>query len=380
MSKTNFLSIFIFFAFALTFTACNKDDKKETELKAEDAKIELRNASQKITNDMTLMMETPPMKSLNFLSTLMEMEGLKQSLGNLLIQPGKHHLAEFKDLYRNDAAGNKSNLAIGDFGTYQFNYSIDDFELVEASENMLKLLYPADEIAYGNQQNNAELLISNIQTITIEYTETYFDEWSGTWVTETYEETLPTNANLNQKIDGTTQMSGSYSASFTEAGRPTSMNAQLSMAPYDFQMSLTGSGTKYNSGLSFKNNNITLMGYDAEITYASNMEDVEKISGNYLADPLKIEGFANVSAIDNHISQGEESGNFDLDFLNSQLDLELIQTGLNAVIGQIEFRMFTDPYDNTIYPVLAVIYSDGTYEWIDSILELDTYKLKRVKK
>ncbi|MBS4059891.1 MAG: hypothetical protein KG029_05795 [Bacteroidetes bacterium] len=380
MSKTKLLSTLIFFAFVLTFTACNKDDKKETELKAEDAKIELRNATQKITNDMSLVMETPSMKSLNFLSGMMDIGDMKKIVGDLMIQPGRRHLAEFKDLFRKDVSGNNKSLAIDDFGTYQFNFNIDDFELIQTSENMFKLIYPADELAYSNQQNNAELSISNIQMITIEYTETYWDDWTNTWVTETYEETIPTNANLEHKISGTTQMSGSYSASYTDAGRPTTMNAQMTMAPYQFQMSLTGSGTKYNSALSFKLNNITLMGYDAEITYASNMEDVEKVSGNYLVDPLKIQGFANAAAVDNHMIQGEESGNFDLGFLNSQIDLELIQVGLNAIIGKIEFKMFTDPYDNSKYPVLAIVYSDGSFEWLDSILELDTYKLRRVRK
>jgi hypothetical protein len=380
MSKTKLLSTLIFFAFVLTFTACNKDDKKETELKAEDAKIELRNATQKITNDMSLVMETPSMKSLNFLSGMMNIGDMKKIVGDLMIQPGRRHLAEFKDLFRKDVSGNNKSLAIDDFGTYQFNFNIDDFELIQTSENMFKLIYPADELAYSNQQNNAELSISNIQMITIEYTETYWDDWTNTWVTETYEETIPTNANLEHKISGTTQMSGSYSASYTDAGRPTTMNAQMTMAPYQFQMSLTGSGTKYNSALSFKLNNITLMGYDAEITYASNMEDVEKVSGNYLVDPLKIQGFANAAAVDNHMIQGEESGNFDLGFLNSQIDLELIQVGLNAIIGKIEFKMFTDPYDNSKYPVLAIVYSDGSFEWLDSIIELDTYKLRRVRK
>ncbi len=380
MKKTKLLKVLFFLALMVTFVACNKDKKKESELSAADAKVELRNATQKITNDMMLVMETPSMKSLSFLSGMMEIGDMKKIVGDLMIQPGRRHLAEFKDLFRKDVSGNKKNLAIDGFGTYQFNFNIDDFELIQTSENMLKLIYPADEAAYANQQNNAELTISNIQMITIEYTETYWDDWSGTWITETYEETIPTNANLDHKISGTTQMSGSYSASFTDAGRPTTMNAQLTMAPYQFQMSFTGSGTKYKSALSFKNNNVTLMGYDADITYASNMEDIEKVSGNYLVDPLKVQGFANAAAIDNHMIQGEENGNFDLGFLNSQIDLELIQVGLNAIIGKIEFKMFTDPYDNSKYPVLAVVYSDGSFEWLDSILELDTYKLRKVRK
>jgi hypothetical protein len=380
MKKIKLMKVLFFVALIVTFVACDKEKDKEKELSAENAKVELRNATQKITNDMSLVMETPSMKSLNFLSGMMEVGDMKKIVGDLMIQPGRRHLAEFKDLFRKDVSGNNKSLAIDDFGTYQFNFSIDDFELIQTSENMFKLIYPADELAYSNQQNNAELTISNIQMITIEYTETYWDDWTNTWVTETYEETIPTNANLNHKISGTTQMSGSYSASYTDAGRPTTMNAQMTMAPYEFQMSLTGSGTKYNSALSFKHNNITLMGYDAEITYASNMEDVEKVSGNYLADPLKIQGFANVAAVDNHMIQGEESGNFDLGFLNSQIDLELIQVGLNAIIGKIEFKMFTDPYDNSKYPVLAIVYSDGSFEWLDSIIELDTYKLRRVRK
>lgn len=359
---------------------CKKDkDDKPKEITATEAKTELRNASQTISADMTEMMDTPAMVSLDFLATLMDNGDWKSSVKNLAFNSGKLHLSKVKSAFRKNAADRGEN-EVGDYGVYRFNFVIDDFELVQSSTTKLEIIFPADEAAYYSQQNNAELLVDNLTYKTITYTDTYWDDWNQTWVTETYEEVIPLTANASLEIDGSILLTMTYAATYDDSGFPTSMSAGMIMAPYELTTSFSGSGTNYNTLLTFKQGGNVLIAYDVALVYTSDMEGIQKFSGSYTVSPLKIQGWINVSAIEEHMETVENNqGSYNLTYLNSQLDMELVHVALNAKIGDIEFRMFTDTEWNETYPVLAVIYSDGTYEWLDTIVDDGSLKFRKVK-
>lgn len=359
---------------------CKKDkDDKPKEITATEAKTELRNASQTISADMTEMMDTPAMVSLDFLATLMDNGDWKSSVKNLAFNSGKLHLSKVKSAFRKNAADRGEN-EVGDYGVYRFNFVIDDFELVQSSTTKLEIIFPADEAAYYSQQNNAELLVDNLTYKTITYTDTYWDDWNQMWVTETYEEVIPLTANASLEIDGSILLTMTYAATYDDSGFPTSMSAGMIMAPYELTTSFSGSGTNYNTLLTFKQGGNVLIAYDVALVYTSDMEGIQKFSGSYTVSPLKIQGWINVSAIEDHMETVENNqGSYNLTYLNSQLDMELVHVALNAKIGDIEFRMFTDTEWNETYPVLAVIYSDGTYEWLDTIVDDGSLKFRKVK-
>jgi hypothetical protein len=75
----------------------------------------------------------------------------------------------------------------------------------------------------------------------------------------------------------------------------------------------------------------------------------------------------------------EETGNYDLNYLNGQMDLVLIHTGQNAKLGNVQFVMFTDLEYGESYPLLAVVYADGTSEWLENILDIEM-KYSRLRK
>jgi hypothetical protein len=378
--KTRHLAGILLAATLFFSPGCKKDkDDKPKEITATEAKTELRNASQSITTDMTEMMNAPAMVSLDFLATLMDNGDWKSNVKNLAFNSGKLHLSKVKSTFRKNAAERGVN-EVGEYGVYRFNFVIDDFELVQNSTTKLEILFPANEAAYYAQQNNAELLIDNLSYKTIIYSETYWDDWNQAWVTEEYEEIIPLSANLSLKIDGTKLLTMTYAATYDNSGFPTSMTASMTMAPYEFTASLSGSGTNFNSKLSFKMSGNVLMAYDVAVVYTSDMEGVEKFSGNYTVSPLKVQGWINVAAIEDHMETVEDNGgSYNLTYLNSQLDMELIHVALNAKIGDIEFRMFTNTEYNETYPVLAVVYSDGTYEWLDTIVDDGSLKFRKVK-
>lgn len=382
MKKRNYLKISFVFLLLLVIVSCNKDKDKVKELAPAEAKVEVRSASQQITTNMDQVMNTPGMQSINYLGTIMGFETWKSTLKQLVFQTENLSLGKVKDAFRTNAFGSNREDGVGEYGVYVYNFQTGEFDLTETSTSMLKLFFPASAAAESNETNNGEFIADNLLYTTITYTDTYWDEYSQKWITDTYEEKVPTNIDLTLKVDNAVQATGNYSGSYSSNGTPTSINVSITMAPYTFVMGMSGSGTNYSTNLTFKQSGTELMGYDMDIAYSSNMETVDKISGYYHFSPLKVEGWANISAIDDHMTGVEEGtiANYDLDYLNSQISLKLFQTVLNATIGTLEFKMYTDPQYGDTYPMIAVIYSDGTFDWLENIMNDSSYKFGKHRK
>lgn len=378
MEKRKLLKFCLAFLIVFVIGSCNKSDDKVENLTPDEAKVEVRSASQEITTNMDVVMNTPGMQAVDNLSTLFENGDWKSSLKQLLFQSDNPSLRKVKSHFRNDALGSNRDFNPGDYGVYEYNFTTGIFDLIEPSTTFLKLKFPASETSVTN---NAELLADNLLYTTITYTETYWDEYSQTWITDTYEDVIPTNLDLTISIDGVIQITGNYAGAFSENGTPTSLTVSISMPPYSFSMGMSGSGTNYSTNLTFKQNDSEMMGYNISLTYSSDMSRVDKVTGYYHVSPLKIEGWINLYTIESHLSEAEENnGAYDLDFLNSQLSLALIQTELNANIGSLAFKMYTDPEYGETYPMIAVVYSDGTYEWLDNIMNDDSFKFSKPRK
>lgn len=359
----------------MVFASCEKDKEKPKDLSVNDAKVELRNVGQQVTADMTAMTSLEAYTSMNFLMELLDFELSKQTINAMLLQPGNMTLTKAKTVFHPTT---KNQKEVGDFGVYVYNFNTGEFDLMEQSTTMLKFIFPSDETALANNQNDAFLTVNNLTYQTIIYSEEMWDEDSQLWYTETYEEIVPTNANVDYKISGTTLMTADYNASFSENGFPQSISASVTMAPYSFNMSFGGTTNNYTSTMSFKQNNAEMMGYSLTMNYTADMTDVEKVTGYYSLAPLKVEGWMMYAAISSYINNIEENGgNYDLGFLNNQLSMQLMHTDLNAKVGDVMFKMYTDvEYDET-YPTLAIVYSDGTYEWLEDIMGSENYKFAR---
>ncbi len=352
---------------SILFTACNKEkDKELTQLSTESAKVEVRNASQQINGTMNAAMGLPAFSSLNFLFQLTGSgDYLKSSLKSVKPHFGTQWPQNLRKTLKNNPL---KEVGFDELGIIKFNFDTGDFDLVESSTSLLKILYPADQTAYASGTNNAEFTAENLQFQTVTVMEEEWDWQTGQYILVQVEESVPTNAKITQKISNATVLTANYSAAYTSAGIPTSWNVNLNSAPYTFTSDLNGSGSNYSAAVMMKNGTAELMGADLDVQYTGNMEDVEKVSGYYLIAPLKIDGWAKPASITSYMEQlGEQGGTFDLNHLNSLIDLRLIHTGANGIIGDVEFRLYTDPDYGEVLPELAVIYSDGTYDWLSEI-------------
>ncbi|MBK9292342.1 MAG: hypothetical protein IPM52_12050 [Bacteroidetes bacterium] len=373
--KTTFFRLAVLLAAMLAIVSCNKD-KKISELPADQAKVEIRNATQAVVTNMDAVLETPAAQSLMYMSELMDGKKAAANLRRQIEKPGRIHLALLMESFRDPSIKPifSPNKVEGEYGIYAYNFSTQTFDLVQSSTTKLEFSYPADDAAYMQMQNNAVLTIDNLVYKIITY-----DTKANRGVKE--QEAVPVKADVTLKINNQTQMTASYNSTLTDSGTPTAVSASCNMADYSMNMSMSGSGVNYTTTESFKKGNDELMGHSLKITYTSDKEEVEKVTGYYLVKPLKFDGLIYPKAIDDHITQIEQQGgtNYDFNYLNSKIDIKVIQTELNGQIGKIQMKLYTDPDDGSKYPSLALVYNDGTYEWLDNILEGEGYKVLKFR-
>ena len=349
--------IILFIAVLLLPVACSKD-KEEKELSAEEAKVELRAASQEMTMTATKAMETPAVSTMMFFMELTGFDDFDMEFKSMLADPGNYRLSEINQLLRDNELPlkklqNKSFLEDPqNTGIYTYNFQTQEFDLASTSVNYLEVNFPADETAFAQGKNNAALTISNIEFETV----TYSDSW-GTW-----EEEVLTRMNILLLVDFAQVLTCDYSAIFNSKGAPTSMNLNIGMAPYEFTMTLTGSGVNYNSTIMFTENSTVIFNSSLDLKYNSDMDEIDHISGFVHVPPLRFDGSVNNAMI--------EECDENIACMNQYFDVTVKHTKLNRVLGHLEFRTYDDPYWDEQYAMLVVIYQDDSWEFLHEIFEL----------
>ncbi len=337
-------------AVSMLVIACKKDEIQE--FTAEEAKVEIRSANQQIQNDMDEMMATEAATSLNSLMNLLNApDDWKSSLKSPQSPLKQLNVAGISRFLRNNFPADLTTKNSQEGGLLVYDFDSAYFILVEPREDLV-FLYPADDNAYANRQNNAELTIADLQIIEIEYTDEY----------GTYYEPVPVNAVVTLKVDNQTVMTLNYTATFNNEGLPLTMTIDMNMAPYRFTLNFSGSGATYTSVMSFTKGNEKLMGYDLTITYSANMELINKATGTIDLVPLRLKGDVKPELLENCPEN-------DIICMNNNINLQLIHTGENKIIGDIEFRIYYDDEWDEEYPEPVIVYSDGTWEYFFNIFD-----------
>jgi len=334
------------FSLILIIISCKKDTTEDDIMTAEKAKVEIRSANQQITNEWNILMETPGANTLQYLSNLTSDRTLKATIETVRVKLKNFNHYKINDIFLNANSLRSTQIDfLNNPGTYQFNYQLNDFELIQPSTTMLQLIFPANEQSFYNQQLNADLIVDNLEVT----------------------DSVPTMADPSLKIDLVEVLSGSYNSTLTSNGVPTSLSASLLMAPYQFQMSFSESGVNYSSTLSLKLNNQEIMGYNLALKYTPDMENVEKLTVSYLIPPLRFEGWFNVQAM--QLEMEDTTKTLDITYLNSQMSGVVFQTVLDAQLGNLVFMLYTDPDNGDQSAQIAIVYEDGSWEWISDIQE-----------
>jgi len=378
MIKKLFWFLMLIASLATFFVACDllgleeedpPDDPQGTT--TEQAKVEIRAASQKLNAGMDEFQTNKAFVTVSYLYELLFGDSRDLAISQLMEKSKDEiSLSKFLDIYRSPEtaratyAGNRP-----EYGFYKYDFVNDTIELVKPSQDTIQAIFPADEQAYNNQLLNAVLTGYNLQLKDIEYTETVWDDDLQEWVEETYNETIPINADISLVVDGETIMTANYNSTLTAEGRPTAVNASVS-SYYGGHMSFTGAGLEYNTTMEFsKSGGSNLASWNMDLTYTANMESIKEMNGNYTMYPLSFDGYVNYQAIDQHTKEAEAAEiQPDYDFMNSQLNMEVTHMDLNAVLGKLIFKEYIDPETNEPETQYAILYEDGSWEWMNDVM------------
>ena len=372
--KTNLLKISVVILFSLGLVlGCDLipiPGLLEKTLTADEAKVEIRSANQDIVANKDAMMSTSGMEALMYLMNLMT-DGMEKSA--MVKRPVfASHISYSKVLNYFRKSNLLKSATLDDdsnYGILEYDFASATFVMVEESSTMLQIRYPADDVAMANQVNNAEFTMNNLEFDEISSTEEYWDYQAGGYVTMETTEEIPVKAKVTLDIDGSEELSASYKASYNNDGLPTSMDMSFETDDYSLSMSFSGGGVDYRSKMEYKLKSDVIIAYDYDIKYTSDQTSVEKLAGYVQLTPLKFKGIINSDAIETYMMELDENGGeVDLDYLNSQIDMQVYQSDMNSKIGDLEYKMYYDPEWGEEYPEVAVVYEDGSYDWLSDIM------------
>lgn len=352
--------------FSLVVTSCDLLETNK-ELSADDAKVEIRAAGDDIMYNITEMMESPSMESLLFLSEMMDMdiETMKQATpaadqaprGAFMrylssFEPGSRHMplpgvSRVLTITRSlPALTGKQDMPSG---VFHYDFVTETFELVNDNVSYIELHYPANEEAFNAQTLNAVLRISNLEMSEVVYDADYPEDV----------ESVPVKADVTMWIDGDEVMEFSYRVTLNDSGLPVSTTMSMDMPPYSMSMNLSGSNRDFTAIMSMKLDNATLISADLDFRYTADMEEVEDLDGYVRVTPLEFKG--NIQPSELMWCEG------DIDCANDNMDVEVFQTELDKKIGKLEFRMYYDEYWEEEVMELAIVYEDGSYEFLGEV-------------
>lgn len=353
---TKLISGILFFALTgMMLTGCDKDET----LKPDEARNELDKAYAEVMGNMQLMMETPAMESIMFLSELSGMDldiVLKSDIAPMVQTPhatGKNLQSFAKSLA--PEINTKQDPDDFDNGIYHYNFDEGDFDLVDPDVDYIEVHFPANQGAYNNQLLNGILRIDEL-----EFEEVYDDEWDE-W------EIMPTKLSMWLKIDDVEVMSLDFNMDIGSSGIPMAVSLDMQMHTYVLSASYSGSNLDFNAKVSFREGGTTLMSADIDVKLRPGKDDIERLSGQIQLMPIKFKGHVNVYAMD----QCDEN----ISCMNNNIDIEVSNAENNKIIGHLEFRMYYDEYWDEEYAELVIVYSDGSYDFLFEIFGFEDFDI-----
>ncbi len=337
----------VFFAAGTLFTGCEDNGGTFT---ADEARAELIQAGEEIMYNMGMMMQTPAMETMVFFMGLMDVEFEPMASTNALFtKKGKTYIPGFgmaSELVSTLGTLTYSKQMGG--GVFQFNFNTGQFDLIDDNVNYIEFIFPANYEALSAGQNNASLRLQDLVIIEVPV--------------DGYTEMLPVSANIVLRINQQQVMNLSFQANYNQEGLPVSVALDLQMSPYMFNVNYTGSNGSYIATASLKEGSKTLMQNNLTLTYTQSGDDLESVNGSIQITPLLFTGSMEVLAMDNC--------NENIDCMNDNMDIEVRQSAKNMKIGMLEYRMYNDPgWGN--YPELAVVYADGTYDFLADLFDIE---------
>lgn len=335
---------------------------KEDFLASEEARLEVRSASQKASTNLDEARRIPSIQALNYLTDLLPAHSEKQ-LPIIIDEPflrGPGHFFPLNILLHEEFLQTFSpDIITGTPGLYKFNFLTGNFDLIDLEVNYLRYIFPANEKDKDSLKITASFTIEDVHYIDIETT---IDDILQV---QKHITRFQASVFLNKR----TQMLYSYNASFSNKGLPVDVDIEMRMNPYHLQMTQVGNEQYYYTTMSMRLDNNPLMSYALNIRRDIDSDAVEKLSGNFQLNHIEWEGTIYSSKI---LLCAEQ----DISCVNDQFTIIMSHTGSKRRIGKLEARLYYDSFTGEQYPELNLIYEDGSSDILSDILEVGPNRLE----
>jgi len=349
-TKSKFFALFFIFGIlCLSFAGCDDDP---TPLSPDEARTEMELAYSDLMMNMDLMMQSSAMEAMMMLMNISGFEtdfdmksGAQQVIDQSLKLPDRMFVMG-KTVY------SISNSSLKDeevpTGVFYYNFDTGEFDLIDDDVDYIEIHFPATDEAYASQQLNAIIRITDLVMEEV--------------IIDDVTEIVPSKIVMWMEVDGAEVMNLDFQMSVDSEGFPDSVSLVLNMEDYNLTMSFSGSNLNYNTNIIFKESNNTLLDVDLDIMFLEGREDVESVAGYIHLVPIRLDGSVDIASLE--LCE-------DIDCMNNNIDVEVIQTEDNEFIGHLEFRMQYDPEYDEEYPTLVVVYSDGSFDFLDELFDID---------
>ncbi len=353
MKKQIILATLISSFSLLLFMSC-EDDNDNDLLSPEEAKTEIRNTDESIATHINDMQNSKAVLTMEFFSELVNERQIdlksfaeatiKKTPKQFFTKPGYFSSSLIKSHKADDIDPTE------DTGIYEYDFDKNEFVLIENYVDYLKFIFPADQEAFNKEENNAELRIDEFIVI------------------KDNDDEIPIKIILKLTVDEEKLVSLDYNMQLGERYHmPVSGSAELVMPPYNIEVALSGTEPDFESSMNWSIDNTTLANYYLELTVDLEKETPELIDGNMQFVPIKFDGNVHALNIEEHIEDAENgNGDIDIDYLNEQLDIEVIHTDYNQVIGHLNFSVVFEEDEPVL--LITIVYQDDSWEYINEAM------------
>mgnify|MGYP007057165964 CR=1 FL=1 len=233
-------------------------------------------------------------------------------------------------------------------GVYQYNFSSGRFDLLNPYVDHFEFRFPSCTKNRKEENRDAVLRFESLSTIKMD--KSYGSNGD-----------VPSSVDARMMIDGEEVLEVSYRVRLDETGKPVATAIQLDAPPYSMNLNYSGKNETFSLVATVKEEEKVLMSLNLGVNFCPTRGKVANANGLILMTPLKIEGV---------IQPLDALGSIqDVDEMNRHLDVQVRHLSGNKLIGNIAFRMKHNPRLNTELPELAIVYRDGSHEFLTDLLE-----------
>lgn len=328
----------------LALYSCD-DDKKEEVATPEEAKASMNQMAVSMEDDLVQMVNNDGVNALTELLDLVTETDSGPFSGRVKPEAKSseiiaQRIKRLKNIFIPASARVNENVLFvfeDALGVYDYNFEIQDFELVEQGGDKVQVNFPTAE----STTNNATLNLTDYADLLI------IDEYDG------WESYYPTVLQADLSVDNETLVVLDLSANYSADGLPEKAEVSLTLLPFEFSMKFSDDvSTKSSVSYSMSKSGEKIMGSSLTVVYtSSDKEMLESLQGEVYYRSIALKGKLDVSKLD------EEAEFYDI---NDFIDLALYDG--STKIGDIVFE--DDEWETIAY----IEYADGSKELLEDLL------------